>query len=61
VEQLSDECEFSVIITDPHAEEFLETRLNKTHLKNLTIDEVLNIILNENNLYYTLNNNLLKV
>ncbi|WP_324170799.1 pilus (MSHA type) biogenesis protein MshL [Sulfurimonas sp.] len=61
VEQLSDECEFSVIVTDPHAEKFLETRLNKTHLKNLTIDEVLNIILKENNLYYTLENNLLKI
>ncbi|EDZ61661.1 type II and III secretion system protein [Sulfurimonas gotlandica GD1] len=61
VEQLSDECEFSVIVTDPHAEKFLETELNKTHLKNLTIDEVLSIILKENNLYYTLENNILKI
>ena len=45
IEQLSDECEFSVIVTDPHAQNFLETNLNKTHLKNLTIEEVLNIIL----------------
>jgi len=61
IEQLSDECEFSVIITDPHAEKFLERKLNKTHLKNLTIDEVLDIILKENNLSYKLENNLLKV
>lgn len=61
VEQLSDECEFSVIVTDPHAEKFLETKLNKTHLKNLTIDEVLGIVLKENNLYYTLENNILKI
>lgn len=61
VEQLSDECEFSIIVTDPHAEKFLETKLNKTHLKNLTIDEVLSIILKENNLYYTLENNILKI
>ncbi|MFT7003288.1 MAG: general secretion pathway protein D [Sulfurimonas sp.] len=61
VQQLSDECEFSVIVTDPHAEKFLETKLNKTHLKNLTIDEVLNIVLKENNLSYTLENNLLKI
>ena len=58
IEQLSDECEFSIIVTDPQAEKFLETKLNKTHLKNLTIDEVLNIILTENNLYYKLQNNL---
>ncbi|WP_373036018.1 pilus (MSHA type) biogenesis protein MshL [Sulfurimonas sp.] len=61
IEQLSDECEFSIIVTDPHAEKFLQTQLNKTHLKNLTIDEVLSIILKENNLYYNLENNILKI
>ena len=61
VDQLSDECGFSIIVTDPHAEKFLQSSLNKTHLKNLTIDEVLNIILSENNLSYTLENNLLKI
>ena len=61
IEQLSDECGFSIIITDPNAEKFLQTKLNKTNLKNLTIDEVLNIILTENNLSYSLENNLLKI
>jgi len=40
VEQLSDECEFTIIINDPNAEKFLKTKLNKTHIKNLTINEV---------------------
>jgi len=61
VNQLSDECGYSIIITDPKAEKYLNTKLNKTNLKNLTIDEVLNIILGENNLTYTLQNNLLKI
>ncbi len=61
IDQLSDECEFSIIITDPNAEKELESTLNKTNLKNLTIDEVLAIVLNENNLSYTLQNNLLKI
>ena len=61
VDQLSDECGFSIIVTDPNAEKFLEKSLNKTNLKNLTIDEVLDIILSENNLAYTLENNLLKI
>lgn len=61
VEQLSDECEFTVIVNDPNAKEFLETTLNKTHIKNLTIDEVLNLVLTENNLSYTLENNVLKI
>jgi general secretion pathway protein D len=61
IEQLSDECGFSIIVTDPNAKKFLNSRLNKTNLKNLTIDEVLNIILTEHNLSYTLENNLLKI
>ncbi|MCF6310118.1 MAG: pilus (MSHA type) biogenesis protein MshL [Sulfurimonas sp.] len=61
VEQLSDECEFSIIVTDPKADEFLDTKLNKTNLNNLTINEVFNIILKENNLSYTLEDNLLKI
>jgi general secretion pathway protein D len=61
IEQLSDQCEFSMIITDPYAQEFMETPLNKTHLKNLTINEVLDVILEENNLSYELQNNLLKI
>ena len=61
VEQLSDECEFTIVVGDPTANEFLNSTLNKTHLKNLTIDEVLNIVLKENNLSYTLENNILKI
>lgn len=61
IEQLSDECNFSIIVTDPNAQKFLDTNLNKTNLNNLTIDEVLNIVLKENNLTYTLQNNLLKI
>ncbi len=61
IDQLSDQCEFSVIVTDPIAQSHLNTKLNKTHLKNLTINEVLDIILVENNLSYTLENNLLKI
>ena len=61
IDQLSDECGFSIIVTDPNAEKFLSNTLNKTNLKNLTIDEVLDIILLENNLSYKLENNLLKI
>ncbi|SFV52254.1 MSHA biogenesis protein MshL [hydrothermal vent metagenome] len=61
VNQLSDECGYSLIITDKKAEENLNKHINKTHLKNLTINEVLDIILGENNLAYTLKDNLLKI
>jgi len=61
VDQLSDECDFSIIVSDPTAEKYLQHHLNKINLKNMTIDEVLDIILLENNLSYTLENNLLKI
>jgi len=61
INQLSDECGYSIIVTDPKAEKYLNRHLNKTNLKNLTIDEVLDIIIGENNLTYTLKNNLLKI
>lgn len=61
VDQLSDECGMSVIVTDPEAEKILAKGMNKTFLKNLTINEVLDLIIKENNLQYTLSNNVLKI
>lgn len=61
VDQLSDECGMSVVVTDEQAEEILKKPMNKTFLKNLTINEVLDLIIKENNLQYTLQNNVLKI
>ena len=61
IDQLSDRCSFSIIVTDPQAEKFLNTKLNKINLKNFTINEVLNLILTQHNLSYTLENNILKI
>ncbi len=61
VDQLSDECGLSVIVTDPEAENILKKSMNKTFIKNLTINEVLDLIVKENDLQYTLQNNVLKL
>jgi general secretion pathway protein D len=61
VDQLSNECDYSIVITDPVASKIIKKNLQKTTLKNLTIEEVLDIILIENNLNYTLVNNVLKI
>jgi len=61
VDQLSDECGMSLIVTDEQAEGILKKPMNKTFLKNLTINEVLDLIIKENNLQYTLQNNVLRV
>ncbi|WP_345991920.1 pilus (MSHA type) biogenesis protein MshL [Sulfurimonas sp. HSL-1716] len=61
IDQLSDECEFTVVVSDSQAEKILRTPLNKTHIKNLTINEVLDLILKQNNLTYSFENNILKI
>ena len=60
VEHISNECKLSVI-TNPQADKFLNTKLNITNINNLPITKVLDIILRENNLSYTLENNILKI
>jgi general secretion pathway protein D len=61
IDQISDECAISVIVADPEAENILKKQMNKTYLKNLTINEVLDLIIKDNNLQYTLTNNVLKI
>jgi len=61
IDQLSDECGMSIIVAGPEAENILKKPMNKTFLKNLTINEVLDLIIKENDLQYTLQNNVLKI
>ncbi len=61
IDQISDECGMSVIVADSEAENILKKQMNKTYLKNLTINEVLDLIIKENNLQYSLQNNILKI
>ncbi|MDO9306051.1 MAG: pilus (MSHA type) biogenesis protein MshL [Sulfuricurvum sp.] len=61
IDQISDECGMSVIVADSEAENILKKQMNKTYLKNLTINEVLDLIIKENDLQYTLQNNVLKI
>lgn len=61
IDQISEECSYTVLIKDKQAEKILRKRLNKTNLQDLIISEVLDILLKENNLYYELNNRVLKI
>ena len=61
IDQISDECGMSIIVADSEAEKILLKQMNKTYLKNLTINEVLDLIVKENDLQYTLQNNVLKI
>lgn len=61
VDQLSNECDLSIIISDPEAEKMMAKKLQRTNFKNLTLNEVFDLLLIENNLNYTLEENILKI
>ncbi len=61
VDQISEECGYTVLIKDKEAEKIMRKRLNKTNIQDLIITEVLDILLKENNLAYELNNRILKI
>lgn len=61
IEQLSSECELSMIISDKEAERKMKKTLYRTALKNMTLQEVFDILLVENNLNYELEDNILKI
>ena len=61
IDQLSDECNFSVIVTDAQARTILSSKMHKIHMKDVILDELLSFVLNENNLAYNLKNNILKI
>ncbi len=61
VDQLTSACEYSLVVADSETEKLMDKKLNKTHIKNLTIDEVFEILLTENNLNFTIENDILRI
>lgn len=61
VDQLTSECELTLVISDAEAEKKMGKVLQRTNLKNLTLNEVFDLLLVENNLNYSLENNIIKV
>jgi len=61
VDQLTSACEYSLVVADKETEKLMDKKLNKTHIKNLTIDEVLEILLTENNLNFNIENDILRI
>ncbi len=61
INQLADQCDLTLIIKDKEAEKRLRKRLNRFSLKDATLPEVLQVALNEHNLNYSLDGNILKI
>ena len=61
INQLSQDCQFTLVVRSKYASHKLNQRLNQTYIKNMTLDEVFNLILSDHNLFYTFKNNTLTI
>lgn len=59
--ELADVCDFSIVIKDSEAEKILAKNLNGINIKNLSLDEVFQIVIQDNDLFYTYDKNYLKI
>ena len=59
--QLSDMCKFSVVAKDAIAQEELAKSLQGVSIKDLSLREVFNLLISENNLSYEYSNGVLKI
>lgn len=59
--ELAEVCDFSIVVKDTEAEKALAKNLNGVNIKNLSLDEVFQIIIQDNDLFYTYDKNYLKI
>lgn len=59
--QLSDECNFSVINRDANAKKMLDENVSGINVKDMTISEIFDILIEKNNLNYDYNNDVLSI
>jgi len=62
LENLSNECRMSLIFSDDEAKKRVEKKISYLSVKDFTLEEILDLLLSENNLFYKLSNkNVLKI
>ncbi|AFL68522.1 pilus (MSHA type) biogenesis protein MshL [Sulfurospirillum barnesii] len=59
--ELAEMCDFSIVVKDAEAEKLLAKNLNGINIKNLSLDEVFQIVIHDNDLFYTYDKNFLKI
>ncbi|MCD8544735.1 MAG: hypothetical protein LRY52_07740 [Sulfurospirillum cavolei] len=55
--ELAEVCDFSIVVKDTEAEKVLAKNLNGINIKNLSLDEVFQIIIQDNDLFYSYDKN----
>ena len=61
ISNLADECGLTVLVKDRYARKKLRSPLGRLNLKNVTLPDLLHILLEEHDLSYTLDGNILKI
>ncbi|MRJ03166.1 MAG: pilus (MSHA type) biogenesis protein MshL [Epsilonproteobacteria bacterium] len=61
IDNIAQECHLSVVVKDKYAKRALEKRLGRINLEKVSLYEILNLILEENDLSYTIENGVLKI
>jgi general secretion pathway protein D len=59
--ELAEVCDFSIVVKDTEAEKVLAKNLNGVNIKNLSLDEVFQLVLQDNDLFYVYDKNYLKI
>ncbi len=59
--QIADSCDFSIIIKDTFASTRVEKELYGINIKNLSLDEIFEVLISDNDLYYQYDKNFLKI
>jgi len=59
--QIADSCDFSIIVKDNFASTLLKKELFGINIKNLSLSEIFEVLISDNDLYYEYNKNFLKI
>lgn len=59
--ELADICDFSIVLKDTEASKILEKNLSGINIKNLSLPEIFQIVLTDNDLFYSYDQNFLKI
>ena len=59
--QIADSCNFTVLIKDDFAREILKKKLDGVNIKDSSLNELFKLLIEENDLYYSFNEDFLKI
>ncbi len=59
--QIADSCDFSIIVKDSFAAKTMQKKLYGINIKDLSLDEIFNMLISDNDLYFEYDKNFLKI